>query len=155
MEREINTLTLEESITPKSEEVRAEKVKEFSQELCNMVRDLYTTYNFFRQDPVDEKDGHMMVFSSRLGDEITGAYHERMFKLAFDNSLTIFETNKQFKKDVEEGKAIELGDVVIIETAHQNVLTGNEFNLSITFMLKEVYEEKKRIEKEEEEKLDL
>lgn len=155
MEYELNTLTLEQSITPKKEEERNEKIKEFSTELCNIVKDLYKTYNFFRQDPVDSKDGHMMVFSSRLGDEITGKYHEKLFKLAFDNSLTIFETNKQFKEDIENGKALELGDVVITDTAHQNVLTGNELNISITFMLREHYEEKKRIEKEEEEKLNL
>lgn len=155
MEKELNVLTLEESISKKSEEEKEGKIKEFSLELCKMVRDLYKTYNFFRQDPIDESDGHMMVFSSRLGDELTGEYHEKMFKIAFDNSLTIFETNKQFKKDLEEGKAFPLGDVVITDTAHQNVLTGNEFNVSITFMLKETYEEKQRIEKEEEEKLDL
>jgi hypothetical protein len=154
---EENTLTLEESITPLSKEEKENDMKEFSSLVCEMVNRLYKSYNLFRQDPVDDTqklDGSLMVFQSRLNDPLTGDLHEKIFKLVFDKRINVFEANKQFREDVREGKAIELGDVAIIDTAMSNVLSGNEFNISITFMLKKDYEEKQRIEQEEKEKLD-
>ncbi|WRW34677.1 hypothetical protein CF5_0079 [Staphylococcus phage CF5] len=154
---EENTLTLEESITPLSKEEKENDMKEFSSLVCEMVNRLYKSYNLFRQDPVDDTqklDGSLMVFQSRLNDPLTGDLHEKIFKLVFDKRINVFEANKQFREDVREGKAIELGDVAIIDTAMSNVLSGNEFNISITFMLRKDYEEKQRIEQEEKEKLD-
>lgn len=154
---EENTLTLEESITPLSKEEKENDMKEFSSLVCEMVNRLYKSYNLFRQDPVDDTqklDGSLMVFQSRLNDPLTGDLHEKIFKLVFDKRINVFEANKQFREDVREGKAIKLGDVAITDTAMSNVLSGNEFNISITFMLKKDYEEKQRIEQEEKEKLD-
>lgn len=154
---EENTLTLEESITPLSKEEKENDMKEFSSLVCEMVNRLYKSYNLFRQDPVDDTqklDGSLMVFQSRLNDPLTGDLHEKIFKLVFDKRINVFEANKQFREDVREGKAIELGDVAIVDTAMSNVLSGNEFNISITFMLRKDYEEKQRIEQEEKEKLD-
>lgn len=151
-----NNLTLEESITPINKEEKEQDIKKFSSLVCEMINKLYKNYNVLRQDPIDDTqrlDGSLMVFQSRLNDPLTGDIHEEMFKLAFDRRINIFEANKQFKKDVAEGKAIELGNVVIDDTALSNILSGNEFNVSITFMLQEDYDEKKRIEAEEEEKL--
>lgn len=153
---EENNLTLEESITPLSKEEKEDSIKEFSSLLCEMVNRLYKSYNVFRQDPMDETqrlDGSLMVFQSRLNDPLTGDLHDKMYKLAFSKRIDIFEANKQFRKDVELGKAIELGDVAIIDTALSNILSGNEFQGSISFMLRKDFEEKERIRKEEEEKL--
>lgn len=154
---EENTLTLEESITPLSKEEKENDMKEFSSLVCEMVNRLYKSYNLFRQDPVDDTqklDGSLMVFQSRLNDPLTGDLHEKIFKLVFDKRINVFEANKQFREDVREGKAIKLGDVAIVDTAMSDVLSGNEFKISITFMLKKDYEEKQRIEQEEKEKLD-
>lgn len=151
-----NTLTLEESITPIKEEEKKEYIKEFSELACEMFKRLYENYNVFRQDPMDETqrlDGSLMVFQSRLNDPLTGDLHEKMFKLAFDKRINIFEANKQFKKDIVEGKSVELGEVAITDTALSNILSGNEFKGSISFMLKKDFDEKERIRKEEEEKL--
>lgn len=151
-----NKLTLEESITPLTEEEKELAIKEFSETLCKMAKKLYESYNVLRQDPVDETqklDGHLMVFQSRLNDSLTGDLHDKLFKLAFDKRLNIFEVNKQFKKDVQSGKAIDLGKVVITDTAISNILSSNELGFSISFMLQEDWEEKERIRKEEEEKL--
>nr|DAN11201.1 MAG TPA: hypothetical protein [Herelleviridae sp.] len=151
---ETNKLTLEESIKPLSEGENKKAVEEFSKLACQMVERLYATYNLLRQDPVRELDDHLMVFQSRLGDELTGDIHDRMFKLAFDKRVDFFEANKQFREDVKKGKAIKLGKVEITDTALTNILASNEFKLSISFMDKDKYEERKKIEKEEEEKLE-
>lgn len=151
-----NKLTLEESITPLTKEEKEDAIKEFSRILCEMTNKLYSTYNVLRQDPVDETqklDGHLMVFQSRLGDSLTGDLHDKLFRLAFDKRLNIFEVNKQYKKDVQDNKAIALGNVVVTDTAISNILSSNELGFSISFMLKEDWEEKERIRKEEEEKL--
>ncbi|UXE02792.1 hypothetical protein Koombakaat1_00002 [Staphylococcus phage Koomba-kaat_1] len=157
MIKDNNTKTLEELITPISTEEKEDKIKEFSKTLCEMISKLYESYNVLRQDPIDETqrlDGSLMVFQSRLDDILTGDAHQKLFKLAFDYNINIFEANKQFKKDVQNGKSIKLGDVVVTDTALSNVLSSNELNVSITFMLSKDYEEKKRIEAEEKEKLD-
>ncbi|QYC52055.1 hypothetical protein RP15_gp004 [Staphylococcus phage vB_Sau-RP15] len=157
MIKDNNTKTLEELITPISTKEKENKVKEFSKTLCEMISKLYESYNVLRQDPIDETqrlDGSLMVFQSRLDDTLTGEEHQKLFKLAFDYNINIFEANKQFKKDVQNGNSIKLGDVVVTDTALSNVLSSNELNVSITFMLSKDYEEKKRIEEEEKEKLD-
>lgn len=148
-----NNLTLEQSITKKTEEQIKEHVESFSEKLCDMTRTLYKSYNLLRQDPINKLDGHMMVFQSRLGDPLTGDVHGELFKIAFDNNLDIFSINKKFREDVEAGKAIELGDVVIIDTAISHILMSNELKFSISFMLREDYEEKKKLEEEEKENI--
>jgi len=150
---ETNNLTLEEAIRKKTDEEIDKAVSEFSSLLCDMTAVLYKTYNFLRQDPIKSTDGHLMVFQSRLGDELTGEFHAKMFKLAVDNNLDIFRINKQFRKDVESGKAIELGRVVITDTALSNILTSNELKFSLTFMREEDYEEKQRMEEKAKENI--
>lgn len=148
-----NTLTLEESITPISKEDRQQSIEEFSFLACRMIKDLYESLNVLRQDPPDKLDSHMMIFQSRLGDELTGKYHDRMFEIAFLKRLGLDECTEQLKKDVKDGKAIELGDVVIEDVYMSNVLSGNELQIGMNFMLRENFEEKERIRKEEEKEL--
>nr|DAG96635.1 MAG TPA: hypothetical protein [Herelleviridae sp.] len=151
---EKNKLTLEESIRPLTDEEKKEALEEFSNLGCKLIETLYETLNVMRQDPPNKLDSHMMLFQSRLGDELTGNYHDRMFELAFLNRLGLEECTEKLKKDVIDGKAIELGDVHIEDVYMSNVLSGNELQIGINFMLTENYEEKERIRKEEEKKLE-
>lgn len=150
---EKNTLTLEESITHISGEEKEKALQDFSDLACKLMATLYETLNLFRQDPPNKLDSHMLLFQTRLNDELTGEYHNKMFEIAFNKRLNLDEYTEKIKEDVKKGKALPLGDIVIEDFYMSNVLSGNEVQLGLNFMLRENYEEKQRIKEEEELKL--
>lgn len=152
-----NDKNLSQLIKGTEGEEREKAVDEFVSFLSTIAERLYSSYRVLWQAPQTEDQkyySHQLLFQSHMNDPLTTEEHNQMFKLAFDNNLNIYETNIKFREELEKDNILPLGDsVVITDTAVGNILSGNEYNFTISFMDKDLYEEKEQKEKEAEEKI--
>lgn len=151
-----NTKTLEQLVNGVTKEEKDKAIDEFTNLLSKVTKRLYKSYQVLRLDPQTKEQRlypHRLIFQSHISDELTSEEHNKMFKLAFDNNLTVFEINPVFRNKVKDGKVLELGNAVVTETSLGNILEGNTLSFSIEFMSKDNYEEKKQKEKEAEKRL--
>lgn len=153
----INNKSLEQLIKGTEGKEKEEAVKEFVKLLSDIASKLYANYKVLWQAPQTEDQkyySHQLLFQSHISDPFTKEEHNKMFKLAFDNNLNIYETNIKFREELKKGNILPLGEkIVITDTAVGNILSGNEYNFTISFMDKDLYEEKEKKEKEAEEKI--
>ena len=151
-----NTRTLRELVDGVSKEQKEIAIDKFTDLLSSIAKSLYRQYQVLRQDPQSDDQrffGHQLLFQSHVTDRLTRNEYQQMYKLAFDNNLNVYEINPVFREKVRKGKVLELGDVVITDTALGNILDGQTFSFSISFMPIETYKEMKEKEKEAEEKI--
>lgn len=155
MEKVLNNNTLESLIKGSNNKEKA--VEEFVTNLSKVAYNLYSEYKVLWQAPQSEEQkyySHQLLFQSHQNDPLTTKEHNKMFKLAFDNNLNIYEINVKFREEVEKGNVLPLGsNIKITDTAVGNILSGNEYNFTISFMDKTLFEEKEQKEKEAEEKI--
>ena len=152
-----NNQTLSGLIKGTEGKEKEKAVEDYVKLLSKIANRLYKDYKVLWQAPQTEDQkyySHQLLFQSHIQDPDTREEHNQMFKLAFDNNLNIYEINVKFREATEKGDVLPLGEgIVITDTAIGNILSGNEFNFTISFMNKYLKDEKEAKEKEAEEKI--
>lgn len=150
-----NDLTLEESIAKPTEEELKEGREKATAILSNLISELYSNYEFRRHDP-NEGDN---TSSNGLVMRISGVNEERVNKLL--NLFTIYfrykldekEVSEELKKELEQGKVIPTGNVVITGVNVSSPLRKADVDIIIEFMTEERSNRIERAKEKQREKL--
>lgn len=133
-------------------EPKEEDYKEYVDALVGWLKELYANYKFqlLKPNPDDFQSGYALLFQVFGGEN--PELFENLFKLAIDKGLKDDGINKEFVKQVKEGKLVELGGAIISpeETGSSSILRGDDLQVFIGFETAEYQE--KRLEKEAEDK---
>lgn len=120
---------------------------DFINGITAIVKDLYSNYQFLRQDPAkdDFQSGYFLAFQI-----IRGEYpveFENLFRLAIDKGLDMVKLNKLFVEQVVNGNVLDLGECVVdpAGTGLSSILQADTVRVNVTFAPKE-YAEKKQQE---------
>ncbi|WBF82149.1 hypothetical protein [Mammaliicoccus virus vB_MscM-PMS2] len=124
--------------------------------LTDIVKDMFSTYEFRRFDPTEDDK----TSSNSIQFKASGANQQRLFKLAklfktfFDYRLTVQDCNKEFTKRVKNGDVIKLGGVVVTGVLFTNPMENPDITIIIDFMPKDKYELNQEIKKKQQEKIE-
>jgi hypothetical protein len=107
--------------------------------LIPIIRELYATYEFLRQDPApdDFTSANCLIFDFSR-DEFSMEY-TKLFRLAIDRGLDDKEIVPRFVDKLVNGEVLELGTVQIVpeQSGVSSVLQGKEIRVLVTFMTEE------------------
>lgn len=151
-----NDLTLEESIQKPTEEESKKGIGKAVGILSDIILNMYENYEFRRHDPSEDDN----TSSNGLVMKITGANKERLDKLLelftiyFRYKLDEIEVAKAMKEEIESGRVIPTGNVIITGVNISSPLRKPDVDIIIEFMDGDKYEKIQESKRKQQQKID-
>ena len=143
----INEQTLSDLLVEKASDADYQL---FIEKLTKIVQDLYSNYQFLRQDPQpdDFMSGYFLGF--QIFREEYPVEYEYLFRLAIDRGLDDVKINKLFVEALQNGTVLSLGDAIVDPNLSgcSSILQAQEIRVNIVFAPKEYMERKEELIKE-------
>lgn len=140
----INEQTLSDLLVEKASD---SDYKLFIEKLTEIVKDLYSNYQFLRQDPQpdDFMSGYFLGF--QVFREEYPVEYEYLFRLAIDRGLDDIKINKLFVEALQNGEVLSLGDAIVDPNLSgcSSILQAQEVRVNIVFAPKAYMERKEKL----------
>lgn len=140
----INEQTLSDLLVEKASDA---DYKLFIEKLTEIVKDLYSNYQFLRQDPQpdDFMSGYFLGF--QVFREEYPVEYEYLFRLAIDRGLDDIKINKLFVEALQNGEVLPLGDAIVDPNLSgcSSILQAQEVRVNIVFAPKAYMERKEEL----------
>lgn len=140
----INEQTLSDLLVEKASDA---DYKLFIEKLTEIVKDLYSNYQFLRQDPQpdDFMSGYFLGF--QVFREEYPVEYEYLFRLAIDRGLDDIKINKLFVEALQNGEVLALGDAIVDPNLSgcSSILQAQEVRVNIVFAPKAYMERKEEL----------